>query len=346
VHKVYLVEDGVVYFHPRSRAYGLVKPRAAQISARIDWFEAVSKRLQGFGLKLSAWTVCMHNSRLGEAYPEMVVHDAFGNRHPYALCPSHPEVRRYIRGLASDLARYPLTSILLEAFRYLDVVHGAHHERWSIPLPPLERSLLGLSFCSTDLQVAANLGIDGGHVRQVVKEHLESFFRAYPKLPRNFPRNQEEFDTLLPELVTYRGGLVSIMDSLLEEIVGDLDSKSVDLIGQGQQEFNITCSPGQKGFSALMRPGNDGPPRIARDSIRLAKRSALPGQKIYTSIRIGFDAIKSYRQLKNIVKMNVDSDVDGIIFNNYAECAETILGWVKKSRVIISHLAYSKRMAC
>jgi len=328
VHKLCLVEDGSVYFHPRAEVYGSVKPAVAQIAAETDWFEAVSKRLERFSLRLSAWTVCMHNSRIGEAHPDLAVEDAFSNLHPYALCPSHPDVRRYIRALISDLTRYSLTSILLEAFRYLDVVHGCHHERWSIPLPPLERSLLGLSFCPTDMKAAGDVGIDSNHVRKEVKAHLERFFLSYPKLPRKFPRRQEEFDFQLPELKAYRECLVSTMDSLLSEVVTDLGSNSLDLIGQGQQEFNITCSPSHHGFAALLRPGNDDAPRITRRNLRLDKQAACAGRKIYATIRLGFDAVKSCAELKRTIQTAIDAGADGLVFNNYAECPETVFRWL------------------
>ena len=111
IRKVYLLEDGVAYFHPEMRYYGSIKPQVAEVSREIDWFEAASRRLHEFGLKLSAWTVCMHNSRIGQIRPDVVVRDAFCNPHPFALCPSHPDVRQYIRSLLKDLLRYPLGSL-------------------------------------------------------------------------------------------------------------------------------------------------------------------------------------------------------------------------------------------
>src|SRR4051812_43932999 len=82
--KVHMLEDGVAYFHPRLDLYGEVRPRRAQIAADTDWFEAALERAEEFGLAISAWTVCMHNSRLGEEHPNAVIQDAFGNPHPYA----------------------------------------------------------------------------------------------------------------------------------------------------------------------------------------------------------------------------------------------------------------------
>src|SRR6202011_1985874 len=104
-----------------------------------------------------------------------------------ALCPSHPEVQQYLRALLKDLTRYPLSSLLLEAFRYMDVVHGAHHERWSIPLPPLERELLAMSFAPSDITAAVRVGIDGARVRHVIREHLERFFASYPNVAAELP---------------------------------------------------------------------------------------------------------------------------------------------------------------
>ena len=137
VHRVYMTEDGVAYFHPQIETYGYIRPTLAHTSSETDWFAAAATRSRDFGLRLAAWTACMHNSRLGTEHPEAVVQDAFGNPPPNGLCPSHPDVRRYVRAALRDLSRYSPHSVLLAAFVYMDVVHGAHHERWSIPLHEL-----------------------------------------------------------------------------------------------------------------------------------------------------------------------------------------------------------------
>jgi hypothetical protein len=328
IRKVYLLEDGVAYFHPEMRYYGSIKPQVGEVSREIDWFEAASRRLHEFGLKLSAWTVCLHNSRIGQIRPDVVVRDAFCNPHPFALCPSHPDVRRYIRSLLKDLLRYPMRSLFLEAFRYLDVVHGLHHERWSIPLPPLERSLLAMSFTPTDLEVAKQRAVDGEEIQSKITEYLNYFFYLYPALPNDWPRSFTQLELRIPGVESYRQCLVSVMDSLLNEILTDLPDNTVELVGQGQQEFNITCSPTQTGFNALLSPAYCESADDVLRTIPQAKRAALPGQKIYGLVRLGFDAIHSLAQLTELIDALVEVETDGVLFYNYAECGERVLNWI------------------
>jgi hypothetical protein len=328
VHKVHMLEDGVAYFHPNAELYGSIQPEVARISRQTDWFQEAGDHLGKFGLRLSAWTVCMHNSRLGEAWPAMVVRNAFRDPRPYALCPSHPEVQRYVRALLRDLSRYPLASLLLEAFRYMDVVHGAHHERWSIPLPPLERTLLSMSFAPADLTAAAHAGIDGSAARERTKAHLERFFATYPKLPGDLPRTWQEFEQACPEATTYRNCLRAVMDQLLDSIRADLNGQAIELIGQGQQDFNITCSPGKPGFDAILCSVYDQGPDEAAASIRRAKETALPAQKVYANVKLGFGAIASAADLADIVAAVEEAGADAILFYNYAECSRTVLDWI------------------
>lgn len=331
LHKVYMLEDGVAYFHPRMEGYAAIRPTVARVSRETDWFNAAAIRAPKFGVRLAAWTVCMHNSRLGDAHPEAVVQDAFGNPRSYALCPSHPEVQHYIRSILKDLARYPISAMLLEAFRYMDVVHGAHHERWSIPLPPLERTLLALSFAPTDLVVAAQAGIDGDRVRNGVSRHLEHFFTSYPAIPPDFPRTVEEFDQRFPALAAYRRCLASVLDGLLDSVVADLSGRHIELISQGQQEFNITCSPTKAGFDALFCSVYDQKPVEAGNIVRRAKRRATPGQKVYAGVKLGFGAIEEHTQLADILIELDDAGADAALFYNYAECASAILDWIAPS---------------
>ena len=62
-----------------------------------------------------AWTVCCHNTRLGELHPELVARNCFGDPLIYSLNPADPEVRAYVVALCRDLAeQHELTALALE----------------------------------------------------------------------------------------------------------------------------------------------------------------------------------------------------------------------------------------
>src|SRR5688572_4599770 len=65
--KTCMTEDGVAYFHPDPAQYAstTLKPQIARMAREVDWFAAVAGRLEEYGLRLTAWTVCLHNARLG-----------------------------------------------------------------------------------------------------------------------------------------------------------------------------------------------------------------------------------------------------------------------------------------
>jgi hypothetical protein len=271
----------------------------------------------------------MHNSRLGAEHPEAVVRDAFGTGHPYALCPSHPDVQQYIRALLQDLSRYMPAAVLLEAFRYMDVVHGAHHERWSIPLPPLERELLSMSFAPSDFAVAGQSDVDGARVRALVANHLERFFATYPRTDVQSPKALEDFELHFPDVAAYRRCLVSVMDTLRDQIVADLAGRGIELVGQGPQQFNIGCSPQKPGWDALLCAVYDQQPRAAAASVRAARLSALPGQRIYAAVKLGFGAITEAAELADLLSAIADAGADAALFYNYSECAQTVLDWIR-----------------
>ena len=184
--KCHFTEDGAAYFHPSDtfRQASPFQPKVARIATEKDWFSEAAGRLERFGLGLTAWTVCNHNTPLGLKHPEHTVENAFGDRYPHAFCPASPEVRRYVRALAADLAaRYPLQSIFLEAPNYRGRRHGHHHERDLVPLGPLENDLLDLSFSQHDLAAAEAAGVDGEALRQAVRRHLETYLAAAPARP-------------------------------------------------------------------------------------------------------------------------------------------------------------------
>ncbi|HUQ91598.1 MAG TPA: hypothetical protein VM120_07940 [Bryobacteraceae bacterium] len=312
---VYTPEDGVVYFHPRHERYGLMKPRVAAMARDVDWLEALGSRVDRYGLRLAAWAVCLHNTRLGRLHPDAVVRNAFDDPYWYALCPSHPAVQHYLELLIADHARYPLAAIIIEAFRYMDAVHGEHHERWSVPLPNLERALLGLSFAPTDLLEASHSGIDGPRVRQIVREHLTLFFSAYPELPTGMPLSVQEFEDRQPELRAYRECLVKILDSLLARVAAGVKQTDIELIGQGLQEFNITCAPNHPSLDVLILSG-------------LPASGRPPGKKVYEVLRLGFGEIASPGQMRDKVGSAARQNVDGILFYNYGETPATVLRWL------------------
>ena len=82
--KVYFPEDGTVYFRADPERYGAIKPVAKPHRSRAR-HAARTVRVGRIGVNV--WLVLLHNTRLGEAHPELTVANAFGDRYVYSLCP-------------------------------------------------------------------------------------------------------------------------------------------------------------------------------------------------------------------------------------------------------------------
>ncbi len=109
--------------------------------------ELVRRRDAG-GLRVSCWTVCLHNTRLGLFHPDAVTRNAFGDPNYYNLCPSHPDARAYVRTLVADVTqRYRPDVVELESPSFMGFAHEFHHEKDGVGLPPEDDFLLSLCFC-------------------------------------------------------------------------------------------------------------------------------------------------------------------------------------------------------
>jgi hypothetical protein len=328
--KCYMPEDGAAFFHPTASLYEAtpLKPKVAQIAAGTDWFAEVSRRLDRFGLRLTAFNLCNHSTRLGLQHPEHTVRNAFGDSYPNALCPASPAVRTYVRALAKDLAsQYPLQSIYLEAPNYRGRRHGHHHERELAPLGPLEVQLLDISFSSHDIARVEAAGIDARSVQTAVCNHLEAFLASVPDRPAGMPETYVQFLDAHPTLADYMAVLDEQVASLLGEVKEDIRSSGVELEGVGQMSAYDVVMVGAYGRQ---------PEEVAQRT-REARQQAEPRQRIRVGICLGVSietpghppAITSAQRLRECVLAAEENGADGLWFFNYSEAPRQYLNWIK-----------------
>ena len=120
-----------------------------------------------------------------------------------------------------------------------------------------------------------------------------------------------------------------MVDTLLDEIRQDLNDTGIELVGEFRPQFHIGCSAGHTGFRPLTCSVYDQSPEQAYESVRQAKESALPGQGIYATVKLGFDAIRDATELIDIVSAINDAGADAVLFYNYAECAKSVLDCIR-----------------
>jgi hypothetical protein len=129
------------------------------------------------GLAVNAWVVALHNSRLGDAHPDCTLLNAFGERYPWGLCPSHPEARAYAVELAAEIAeRLEPAALELEACGYMGYAHQSHHDKAGVRLDAAHDFLLSLCFCDWCARRMAARGIAAEEAARKARELLRGFF--------------------------------------------------------------------------------------------------------------------------------------------------------------------------
>ncbi len=328
-HKMYLAEDGVVYFQPQGRFFDStpLKPQVAAVSAETDWFAAAGERLDRHGLKLMAWTVCTHNTRLGMSHPECVVRNAFGDPYHDALCPSNDAVRHYIRGLCRNLAdSYPVHAIQLEVPGFeLGVPHGHHHERWGTVLRPLEAWLMSLCFCESCRDRFNERGLDADAIASGVRDHMAAFFDHAPLGPPGRPASRDEMLQALPQLAEVEETRRTVETSLIQEISGDVRALG-DTHVHAFKGYDPDWAPHVDAFSVQVyhkRP--DEAARLVREQ---RDRMGEDGH-LHVPIRVGFDAIMGPGELGDVVEAVDEAGGSSVGFYNYSEAPKQALRWIK-----------------
>ena len=333
--RVYMLEDGVVYFHPTDSRFAdsPIKPALASFCAETDWFGEICQRAHNMGMQVSAWTVCLHNTRVGLLHPECTIQNVFGDSYPHALTPAHPAAKAYVRALVADLAeKYPLYSIRLEAPNYRRRAHGSlpwvsghHHERDGVHLRDLEEVLMDLSFNPADISAAQQQGVDVETIRRAVRNHMDRYFAEAPSVPTDLPQTIEQFRSEVPALADLEAYYRRAEETLLAELRQEVQPRGVKLQGGGHSPLLDVASAG----------GHGEPPERVAELARDAKASVSPEQELLFAIRLGFAGpgmgtpIVTEEQMCDVTRAVADNGPDGIVYYNYSESPRRPVEWIK-----------------
>jgi len=212
--RVYFPEDGTIYFRPR-KAYGIVRPQVSRLTAERDVLAELCRRDD---IAVNAWTVLLHNTRLGMLHPELTARNAFGDAYPYSLCPSQPAVRAYAVSLCSDIAEnYRLKSLLLETPGFLTYGHGFHHEFAQMPPNAWLDAMLGLCFCDPCRAGAKRAGIDADGLAARICTAVDAWLGGGPD------QSLEDWNTDDPDLAAFHRFRCQVVTSLVADIRAAVD---------------------------------------------------------------------------------------------------------------------------
>jgi hypothetical protein len=144
----------------------------AWTSTADSWGDAAAI-VRSAGLRVSAWVVLTHNTRLGTEFPDVAVVNCFGDRYPYALCPSHEEVREYAALLAAEAAA-EADEVSLEACGQLGLTHGSHHEKTENAWTTTAQRWLSVCCCKECQKAWSSRGLDPVWVLSTLREAVRT----------------------------------------------------------------------------------------------------------------------------------------------------------------------------
>ncbi len=142
------------------------------VSVQDSW-DAAAATLRAAGLRVSAWVVLTHNTRLGTEFPDVAVVNCFGDRYSYALCPSWAEVRSYAALLAAEAAD-GADEVSLEACGQLGVTHQSHHEKTDGAWTPTAERWLSVCCCAACQRGWSARGLDPPWVLSTLREAVRT----------------------------------------------------------------------------------------------------------------------------------------------------------------------------
>lgn len=264
VRKVRFLEGGTVFFQPDPSRYAGLKiaPRVSRLAAEVDMLARLMASAERRGLAVRAWTVFLHNTTLGMAYPECAPQNVFGDPYLTNLCPANPDVRAFARALAADIARYGVEAILAESLSYGGFNHGYHHERSFIPLSPIVRYLFGLCFCEHCLRAASAAGVATDRVAQFVRTALEN---ALAGEPDGLPDGPPTLDVLAPLADGELGAFLTARQAIVTSLVAEV-AEAVAAVGSTRLTM-MDMSGAAKGYATGQPTGDPAAADAWRDGV-------------------------------------------------------------------------------
>jgi hypothetical protein len=193
-HRVVVAEHSAAYYPTADDAWrgSPLRPAPAGWLPETDSFGDTVEALASVGVPVHAWVVLLHTDATAPADPvdpQYSVVNAYGDRYPWALCPSRPAVRHYARTLAAEVAARPgIRGLELESCGWYGFDHLSGHDKTAgVALGQAEQYLFSLCFCPDCEREYLEDGVDAAELADVVRTALDRavFQAAGPNLATN-----------------------------------------------------------------------------------------------------------------------------------------------------------------
>ncbi|BCH21988.1 hypothetical protein [Mesorhizobium sp. L-8-3] len=334
--KAYFPEDGTIYFEPTAARWeGLpIQPKVADVIREGgDVLGEFVRRRETTGMRVSCWTVCLHNTRLGMLHPDAVTRNAFGDPNYYNLCPSNADARTYVRTLVEDVTHtYRPDRIELESPCFMGFAHEYHHEKDGVGLTPEDDFLLSLCFCASCVGRAKAAGVDAEPARRLVRQWIaESCERPVParRFP-DFPARGLDTFAPWPELHAFLLWRFEPVTSLVAEIreVADPSTQVVMIDLKDGWLGGCDLAALGKACDGAILCAYDMHAEAVRDLLAAGRAALGPEKFLGTGYRLFYPEMSSPEVLASKVQPALEAGIDGINFYNYGLVPAARLDWV------------------
>lgn len=159
---------GGLHFEPARRGYGPLAPRPSPAAVGAERIAELRAACETAGVGFRAWIVALDNEALAAENPNYAAQTLDGTPTFHSLCPSHPEVRAYLRALVEDVIDLFAPDLIeLEAATY-PRWNGYLAEIALVPLSLGTRRYGAQCLCNACQAVLGEDGIRADHARAVL----------------------------------------------------------------------------------------------------------------------------------------------------------------------------------
>ncbi len=330
---LFFTEPGAVFFPPDPEIYppGLVPPQA-RLTRGTTFLDDLMKGAHEAGMDVTAWTVCMHNTRLGFMNPAMTVENALGDRLLHNLCPANPLSRAYVLGIVSNVtSMFGPDAVELETPSFLGFTHGYHHEIAAVEISQALDFLLSLCFCPFCMERANERGIDTGRLLERVAEAIRREIDA-PCLPKS----AREVVTLIPGLEQFTDCRADTVTSFVDMVKNEA-CRSTRLITiatvfppnadarllYGADPFALSGVCDMVSISGYF----DNASRLAED-LDLMITGGLAPSSMRVGLRPQLPDARTYENFLEKLTVVAEAGAGGVTFYNYGTMRKNALTWI------------------
>lgn len=330
--------EGGCYFDPGGAFDDVpIEPPVNRVGSWDDPLAAIVDGAHDHGLTVNAWTVCLHNTRLGSTNPRYRIESAFGDAHDHSLCPSHPEVRDYFAAVVGSIRERTVDGIHLESLGFPSVFHGhgsgfGHDKRQAVTTDA-ETLLLSQCFCDGCRAAATSHSVDLDAARTRVRELLQRPLTD-PTVSTPPAHDLLNSEPVLDDLLDFRAAVVERLLERLVDAAGSTPLNYYAMESYGSTPSDLSLAGVRTDVLEMYLDRVTGfcyvaDPEIARERLTSLERAV--GLPIDAGVTLDPAVIDGRERFSDLVD-GIQSVIDGSLsVYHHSLATETHLDWVAEA---------------